>query len=285
MLQYLEQNKDITNFSGYRTKAIARYFFELKSIEDIIKIKEIQDFAKGQGLKIEYIGGGMNIFFDFDVFEGIIIKNNLKGFEIKDKILDVNSGESVTFLVSKLERDFGNLNLKPWCSLPGTVGGAIIGNAGCFGLEVKDIFISADIYDLSENRIFEAGADFMKFEYRNTFLKKNKRYFIISSKLDISKTIDNFYSDDFRFKNQPKGFNCGSVFKNPEGLFAGKLIEDLGLKGKKIGGAEISPVHANFIVSDGTATHNDIKELLEFVKGAVFNEYGVNLEPEINIIF
>ncbi|MDD2909285.1 MAG: UDP-N-acetylmuramate dehydrogenase, partial [Candidatus Gracilibacteria bacterium] len=86
-------------------------------------------------------------------------------------------------------------------------------------------------------------------------------------------------------KNQPKGFNCGSVFKNPTGFFAGKLIEDLGLKGTRIGGAEISSMHANFLVSDGTASHEDILELISFIKNIVFEKYGIKLEEEINIIF
>lgn len=284
MPPYLEQNKDITNLSGYRTKAITRYFFELKTLEDIPKIKEIQELAKSENLKIEYIGWGMNVFFAFDIYNWIIIKNWLRWFEVSDWILEVNSGENMIYLVSKLSKDYNNDVLKPWCHLPGTVWWAVVGNAWCFGLEVVDILISARIYDLEENRIFEVWADFMEFKYRSSLFKKNKRYFIVSAKFDISEEKDNFYTDDFRTKNQPGGFNCWSVFGNPEWFFAGKLIEDLGLKWTRIGWAEISPKHANFIVSDWTATHKDILDLISFIKNIVFEKFSIELHEEINII-
>lgn len=299
MLPYLIQNQDITNLSGYRTKALARYFFELKTLEDIAKIREIQDFANKENLKIEYIWWGMNVFFAFDVFNWIIIKNCLKGFEVNltpspsprvergaklPEVLEVYSGENMIYLVSRLNKDLGNNTLKPWCHLPGTVGWAIVGNAGCFWLEIVDIFISARIYDLEENRIFEADKEFMDFGYRSSVFKRTKKYFIISAKFDISTEKDNFYTDDFRAKNQPKWFNCGSVFRNPEWFFAGKLIEDLGLKWTKIGGAEISPMHANFVVSDWTASYQDILELISFIKKVVFEKFSIELCEEINII-
>lgn len=298
MLPYLIENKDITNLSGYRTKAMTRYYFELHNLEDIDKIIEIQEFAKNENLKLEYIWGGMNVFFAFENFDGIIIKNCLKWFNLTPNpsplverganllsvLLEVYSGENMIYMVSRLNKDFGNNVLKPWCHLPGTVGWAIVGNAGCFWLEIVDIFISASIYDLEENKIFEATKDFMEFKYRSSLFKKNKRYFIISAKFDLSTERDNFYSDDFRTKNQPGWFNCGSVFGNPEWLFAGKLIEDLGLKWTRIGWAEISPKHANFIVSDWTATSKDILEMINFIKNIVFEKYWVRLYEEVNVI-
>lgn len=284
MLPYLIKNQDITNLSGYRTKAVAKYFFELKQIGDIPKIKEIQDFAKKEKLKVEYLWWWMNIFFAFEEFNWVIIKNSLKWFNYKDWILEVNSWENVIYLTSILEKEFWNKTLKPWRHLPGTVWWAIVGNAWCFWLEVADIFICAKIYDLENNNIFEVNKEFIDFKYRNTLFKKNKKYFIISAKFDITEEKDNFYTDDFRSKNQPGWYNCWSVFGNPQWYFAGKLIEDLGLKWARIGWAEISPKHANFIVSDWTATYEDILNLISFIKNLVFEKFSIELHEEINII-
>ncbi len=284
MLQYLIQNQDITSFSGYRTKAISKYFFELKNSEDLEKIPEIKDFAKKENLKILFLGWWMNSFFAFDIFDGIIIKNSLKWFDIIDWVLEVNSWENVIFLVSKIQKDFWIDNFKPWSSLPGTVGGAIVWNAWCFWLEVSDLLISAKLFDLENNTIIEVAKDFLGLEYRNSRLKKDKRYFIISAKFEILKNIENFYSEDFRFKNQPKGFNCWSVFKNPTNDSAGKLIDSAELKWTKIWWAEISEIHANFIVNTWEASYKDILELKNLCQKVVFEKYWIELEEEINII-
>lgn len=285
MLPYLEQNKDITNFSGYRTKAVAKYFFEIKESEDVEKISEIMDFSKQENLKTLFLGWGRNSLFAFDFFEWIVFKNNLKWFEVKNWILEVNSWESVISLVSKLEKDHWILSLKPWSSLPWTVGGAVVWDAWCFGLEVRDVFTSGKVYDLAENKIIDVPPDFFNFEYRSSILKRNKRYFLISAKFDILKKVDNFFTEEFRFKNQPKGFNCGSVFKNPIEWSAGKFIDEAWLKWWKIWWAEISEIHANFITSDWTATYMDILNLINHIKNVVFEKFSVRLEEEINIFY
>lgn len=285
MLHYLSQNIDITNFSGYKTKAFAKYFFELKNSEDFELIPEIMDFVKKENLKCLFLWWGMNCLFAFDIFDGVVIKNNLKWFNIKDKkYLEINSWENVIYLVSRLEKDYWILNLKPWNSLPGSIWGAVVGNAWCFGLEVKDIFISARIYDIEENKIIEINPDFMEFGYRSSILKNNKRYFIISTKLDISKNVDNFFTEEFRFKNQPKWYSCGSVFKNPIWSSAWRLIDEAGLKWENIGWAKISEIHANFIVSDWKAQFNDILNLMNLAKKLVFEKFWIKLEEEINLI-
>ncbi|EKD66673.1 MAG: UDP-N-acetylmuramate dehydrogenase [uncultured bacterium (gcode 4)] len=285
MLDYLEQNKDITNFSGYKTKAVAKYFFELKEKDDLEKLWEIVDFANKNDLKIIFLWWGTNILFAFDVFEGVIIKNNLKWFEVKNWILEVNSGESVVYLASKLEKDYGNLSLKPWSSLPGTVGWAVAWNAGCFWLEVKDIFIEACLYSFDENMIFNVDSGFMQFWYRTSFLKNNREYFLVSVKFDISKNVDHFFTEDFRLKNQPKWFSCGSVFGNPPWDFAGRILDkECHLNWTKRWWAKISDLHSNIITTDGTATHQDVLYLINLAKKMTFEKIWVELKQEINII-
>lgn len=285
MLDFLEQNKDITNLSGYKTKAVAKYFFELKTEDDLEKLWEIVEFANKKKLQILFLWGWTNCLFAFDVFKGIIIKNNLRGFKIKDWILEVNSGESVIYLANKLEKDYGNLNLKPWSSLPGTVGGAVFWNAGCFWLEVKDIFIEAKLYSIEENMIFTVDSGLMQFWYRTSFLKNNKKYFLVSAKFDISKNVDHFFTEDFRLKNQPKWFSCGSIFKNPIWDSAGRILDkECHLNWTKHWWAKISDLHSNIITTDGSATHQDVLFLINLAKKMTFEKIWVRLVEEINII-
>lgn len=285
MLNFLEKDKDITSYSSFRTRAIAKYFFEIKTFEDVLKLSEINDFCKNEELKMVFIWSGTNILFAFDYFEGVIIRNNLIWYKVENDIIEVNSWE----LVSKISRDLSeNYNKKSfgaWLGLPWTVAWAVIWNAGCFGLEVKDIFISTKILELNSWEIFELNREEMNFKHRTSVLKTRENFFLVSAKFNINNSLipDMDKIREVRLK-QPKWLSCGSFFKNPVGNFAGKLIEDSDFKWYKIGGAFISHVHANFLMSDGTATFNDIIKLKEIVKNEVFEKFWISLEEEVRII-
>lgn len=132
MLSFLEKNKDLLRYSSFHTPATARYFFELREKEDIGKLQEIHTFAQTNNLPIVFLGSGTNMVFAFDVFEGVIVRNNLKGIEWSDNDVRVASGELVTPLSVQISKERRNSLFSKWIGLPGTLGGAVAGNAGCF---------------------------------------------------------------------------------------------------------------------------------------------------------
>ncbi len=286
MLPFLQQNKEITSLSWFKLKAISRYFFEIKNIQDLDKLQEILKFSKKEKLQLLFLWSGTNILFIFEIFEWIIIKNSLKWFKIKWDILELWSWELISVVSNKLLKDFKNNCFISWIWLPWTIGGAVIWNAGSFGLEVKDVFIWAKVLDLANNQILEVDKNFMKFEYRNSRLKKNNKYFLISAKFSIKPRQNEFNLDQIikKRKTQPSWFTCGSFFKNPTWNFAWKLIEEVWLKWKKNWWAFVSDKHSNFIMSNWKATYKDILDLVKLIKKEVFKKFWIKLEEEVRII-
>lgn len=177
-----------------------------------------------------------------------------------------------------------------WASgIPGSIGGSIYNNAGAYKGEIKDILSKVTV--LINDKIKKLTIDEMKFGYRTSIFKNNKNMIILSCEMKLEKSnvdeIMNLINErkEKRIQSQPLDMpSCGSVFRNPEGLVAGKLIDDLGLKGYKIGDAKISEKHANFIVNDGNATYENIVSLIEFIKEQVKKEYNIDLILEQEII-
>lgn len=289
-MQYLEQNKNLKNLSSFRTDAFSKYFFEIKNLEDIDKLKEIINFAKQNNIRYEFIWAGTNLLFAFEEFDWIIIKNSLKSpdsIESGLKELEVFSGDIVILLTRQL-LDKEITRFAPFLGLPGTFWGALVGNAWCFGLEIKDVFISASLLDLDSLETIEINKDFMNFEYRNSSLKNNPRYFVISMKLDISgqnNLSDIEESIKRRKETQPWWVaTCWSFFKNPIWDSSGRLIEAVWLKWYILNWAKISEKHANFFINSGNASYKDILKLRDLAKEKVKTEFWIELEEEVKII-
>jgi UDP-N-acetylmuramate dehydrogenase len=177
--------------------------------------------------------------------------------------------------------------LDRWFGLPGTWGGGIVGNAGCFGLEMAKYFVSCRVYDVHDEAFETIYKDAMGFDYRTSVLKDLKHKIILSAEFDLSTDLDpDRYRDgvEFRQLKQPKGFTCGSFFKNPYPHHAGKLIDDAGLKGTRIGGAEISELHGNFFLNVDNASWHDILGLRDLAQSTVREKFGVELVPEVLIV-
>lgn len=172
-----------------------------------------------------------------------------------------------------------------WIGLPGTVGGAVAGNAGCFGFEAKDAALEVSIFDIGTGQYISLRNSELDFSYRHSLLKENPDWFLVDA---IFRT--DLVSDDttdprtFRSGKQPGGFTCGSFFRNPPGDSAGRLIDQVGLKGHRIGGVKISELHANFFVNDEKGTHKDILALRDLAKQKVREMFGVELQEEARII-
>ena len=292
MLDFLETNKDITHLSNYKTPAHAKFYFEISSDNDIKKLSQIYTFCRQQSMPYLIISGGTNMLFAFDEYPGIVIKNNLVGWTYnKDtKILESYSQESIWNIAESLEENYEQSLWHRFIGLPGSVGGAVFWNAGCFGLEIENNFHSLHVYNLQTGVTEIWKKQDMDFAYRNSKIKRNTgKYFIISVVFDLSVKKEKYHSDVdniyFRKYKQPAWNSCGSFFKNPsKEQPAWMLLESVGLKWHQIWWAYFSEKHANFLMHNGQGTYKDLLALIKLAQEKVQEKYNITLENEVQII-
>lgn len=291
-MNILQKNKDITELSNFKTKAFAKYYFEINNRQDVDKLFDIIKFAEKEKLKVLFVWWGTNMLFAFDIFDGIIIKNCLQWWKYNkaNKILKTYSNELISNIAEKLEKKYRQNLWHRFIWLPGSVWWAVYGNAGCFWLETENNFREATVYNLSTWKIEILSTKDMNFNYRTSVLKQNNnKYFLIDTTFNLSTKIEKYHSDvdniDFRENKQPKWNTCWSFFKNPSReQSAGFLIEQVWLKWYKIWWAFFSEKHANFLMSDWSATYKDLIELLKLAQKKVKAKFWIDLENEVRII-
>ncbi|MBE6140430.1 MAG: UDP-N-acetylmuramate dehydrogenase [Firmicutes bacterium] len=276
------ENASLKELNTYKIECFAKYLVYVKDQESLVKLLK--------NIKLPYfiLGGGSNIILKDEFFNGIVIKlDNLKKINYEDDYVEVESGVNLnSFINDLLKKGFVNLGLL--FGIPGSVGGAIMGNAGCYGKSIFDELISVKIID--DGKIKEIEKENIKYGYRYSEFKE-KNIVIISAKFRLEKgNVEEIRNQikmnlEKRINSQPLEYpNAGSVFKNPEGFSAGKLIEEAGLKGLKIGGAMISEKHANFIINHDNAKALDIIELIKIVKNKIKEINNIDLELEQIVI-
>jgi UDP-N-acetylmuramate dehydrogenase len=282
-------NEPLYKYSTFQIGGPADFFYKATDTEQLLTIIE---FCKQEKIPTLFIGGGSNILFDDKGFRGFVVKIENKQIIFEDDIVVADAGVLVSILIREVMKNKLS-GIEKWIGLPGTVGGAIRGNAGCNGLETKDILISASVLDTKSNKIKELKNAELNFSYRSSFLKKNTNLIVLKGtfQLEKNKMNENEQKEIMkqimgeRGKKQPYGLSAGSFFKNPSpGKSAGMLIEKAGLKGKTIGGAKISEKHANFFVNIGGASSQDIITLASIAKREVKAKFGVLLEEEVQIV-
>jgi len=311
----IEKDIPLKDYSTFRIGGPAKYFLRTSNKKELKKIVEI---AKKEKIDFLVIGGGSNILFSDKGFDGLVVvykSENLEKekFSIEKKddgenvIVKVDASIPLFFLISELK----NLSGLEWgVGIPGTLGGAINGNAGASGESISDSIQSVDVIDVSSDEIVERR---MKkkdclFAYRTSIFKNNSDLLIVSAELSLVKDneeeIKKRITDNLnkRKPRQPKGFSAGSVFKNYYGKLeesilkeypqlenfnekgiipTGLLIELCNLKGKQIGDAKISDEHANFIINLKNATSNDVMSLINLIKKSVKEKFLIDLSEEI----
>lgn len=282
----LRENVLLSEYSTFRIGGPARYLIEVDNAEDL---KKVIQKALELNLQFIVIGGGSNILFSSKGYNGLVIvfKSN-NTFSINDNLIEVNASVSLNYLVNKLNNYTG---LEWAVGIPGTVAGAINGNAGAFGGEMSELIKQVKVLEVKDNQIIEKNfsKEDCKFSYRNSIFKNNPNLIIISAILELKKDSEENVKQKIknnlskRMSKQPKGFSIGSIFKNGEDFSAGELIEKAGLKGLQIGDAKISDEHANFIINLGKATSDDVLELIKIVKKEVKEKFSIDLEEEIKI--
>jgi UDP-N-acetylmuramate dehydrogenase len=257
---------------------------------DTVQLTEVLRVCRGHKVPFYIIGNGSNLLIDDSGFRGIIIQlgKNFSQITVEDTKIIAYSGASLAKIANTaLDKAFTGFEFAQ--GIPGTLGGAVAMNAGAYGREIKDVIISADVID-HEGTIITLSKDELALGYRTSIIQKN-HYIVIKAVLGLQKGdkcgILEKMKDlaDKRRDKQPLDMpSAGSAFKRPEGHFAGKLIMDCGLRGYKIGGAMVSEKHCGFVVSDGTATFEDVIKLIEHIKATVKEKFNVELHPEVRII-
>jgi UDP-N-acetylmuramate dehydrogenase len=281
--EIIKQDEPLKLHCSYRTGGNARYFAEPKNNAELLKV---WGFLKNYGVKYTIIGNGSNVLFDDDGYDGLVISlKKLNRFIILDgEKLIAGSGVTLDDLVSiAVENHLAGI--ERLSGIPGTVGGAIYMNAGAFDVEIKDVVESVEVF---KDGIFKVlKRDDISFSYRKSSITDE---IVTAASFSMKYVLDDLFRVRLdilkrRDEKQPLDYpSCGSVFKRPIGTYAGKLIEECGLKGFSIGGAKISEKHGNFIINYNNATSKDIKEIIEYTKKVVFEKTGIMLEEEVKII-
>ena len=281
------ENYDISKISPIKIGANARFLIYPHNENELVSIV---DFLLQNNIRYIVAGKMSNILMTDSSFLGAVIRcNKLDKISITAGFLTVECGFSLhsnLHLLASLQIG----GLEPIIGIPGCIGGMISMNAGAYGMEIADILHSVKVYDPFKREILKLGPSELDFGYRSSKLKKEKlivleaTFSYVASNRSIILRKAGYYSA-LRKEKQPIEFpNLGSVFKRPNNGYAGELIEKAGLKGYRVGGAQVSEKHAGFIVNTGNATSQDVTILISIIRQKIKEKFGIDLQIEIEII-
>ena len=263
------------------------FFVKPKTEEEL---RNVVEFAKKENVPFIVIGNGSNLLVKDGGIRGIVIElsDNFNNYEIDGNIIKTQSG-ALLAIIGRNAMKNSLTGFEIAAGIPGTLGGALAMNAGAYGGEMKQVVKTVRLMDRDGN-IFELSNEEMKFEYRRSLLT-TKDYIVLSAVIELQpgnveeiKEIMADYSNR-RSTKQPLNFpSAGSTFKRPEGHFAAKLIDDCGLRGLNLRGAQVSDKHCGFVINSGGATAKDILDLMFIVKSTVNAKFGIMLEEEVKIL-
>ncbi|MBP3445084.1 MAG: UDP-N-acetylmuramate dehydrogenase [Bacilli bacterium] len=286
-LEKIEKDISLSTLTTYKTGGIAKLVVYPNNINNL---KQMLKLIHKYNIKYFILGKGSNTLFSDKEFNGVIIKlDKLNNFKIKQTEIYVESGMILSKLVQAgVKNELTGLEFA--IGIPGTIGGAIYMNAGAYGNNMSDIVKSVIVLN-EKFQIKEIPLEKLKFDYRYSIFQDNKNLICVAANIKLehgnhdeiaSKIKENLLK---RKNSQPLEYpSAGSVFRNPEGNYAGKIIEELGLKGKNIGGAEISTKHANFIINKNNASSSDILNLIKLVQKEVKDKYKIDLKLEQQLV-
>ena len=278
-------NEPMSGHTSFKIGGPAEYFIKIKTIEEL---KELLKITRENNIKLTVIGNGSNILVNDSGIKGIVIKIEIQKLEINDCIIKIGSGNKIAEISQKLAREnFTGIEFAS--GIPGTIGGAIRMNAGAHGKEMKDI-VENITFMKQDGTIHTISKDEAKFEYRNSLFAKTN-YIILETEIKLEKGNEEEIKEklkeyaEYRREKQPIEYpSAGSTFKRGKDFVTAKLIDEAGLKGYQIGGAQISEKHAGFIINKEDATAKDVIELIEYTKKQIYNKFGKKIETEIEII-
>ena len=290
MKKIFSENCNLSNYTTIKVGGVAEYFAEPKTIEEFYCLIE---WSILNNQRCQIIGAGSNLLINNVFIKGLVIcTKKMKSLTIEpySGIVEAEAGVMLPTLSNSLAKN--GLQGGEWAvGIPGTVGGAIYMNAGTDNLSLAKNLISVKVINNKTHEKLEIKKKDINFNYRFSCFQNNDLA-IISAKLyfepngNLQKLIETT-KNNLKFKTEKQPYHLpsfGSVFKNPENSYAAKLIDDLGLKGFKIGGAEISRMHSNFIINNSSASSKDIHELITVIQQKVLQKKGIFLHPEVRMI-
>ena len=303
----IKKNYDLAPLTTFKVAGRAEFFVAVKNKRQLIAAL---NWAEAEKLPVWFFSGGSNILFSGKKIKGLVIKISGEQYSIKGQVISAWAGTGLTKL-AKAAGERGLAGLEWAYGVPGSLGGAVRGNAGAYGNEIARAVIEAAAYDFKKNKFVRLSNRACGFSYRQSIFKQKKNLIILNVKLKLNPgqaaEIKKMAGVNFhhRLATKPKQPSAGCIFKNLEyknllkenpalaqalaakGLVrggkigVGYLIDQLGLKGKTCGHAKVSQLHANFIINTGKATAADIKSLINLIKKKIKNKYKINLEEEI----
>lgn len=281
------KNLDLTKYNSYRTKATCSVGYFPEHEDDLVLVFNklgIQPFI--------VLGNGNNTILSKSYYDEpfIILNGYFDAIKVCDTVIEAEAGATI-LEVSNIALQNSLTGAEFLYDIPSSVGGAIVMNAGTKEGETKNILLKVRYLDLEDMVIKEKMNSEIDFSYRNSFFQKNKDKIVLKAWFQLRKgdpvAIEQLMleSKERRWAKQPREYpNCGSVFKRPPGRYVGPMLDELGLKGFGIGGAQVSEKHSGFIVNTGGATGEDILKLIKHIQERVFEKFGLELEVEQRII-
>ena len=280
-------NEDMKNHTSFKIGGPAEVFLEIGTVEELIKVT---NYCKKEGADFFVIGNGSNLLVADEGVNGVLIHLTGKIAEagVEGDKLRAGAGLSLAALAAfTVEKELSGLEFA--AGIPGSVGGAIFMNAGAYGGEMKDVVTG--VYMITDGELKYYSAEKMGFSYRHSIVQELKNAIVVTVEFklapgkreDIEEKIKELNAK--RREKQPLEYpSAGSTFKRPETGYASLLIEEAGLKGTRIGGAEVSKKHSGFIINADNATAKDVKELISYVQKVVKEKSGVKLYPEVKML-
>lgn len=289
-----KENVALSRYTSARVGGPAEMFV---TVRDLTQLQTAVEMAYAQNVPYTVLGGGSNVLVADAGMRGLVILNRARSVKFRNNgfsvVCTVESGMNLSSLARQcIAKGLGGLE---WAvSVPGTVGGAVVGNAGAHGGDMAGTLIAATVWEPGHGTRIYSNEE-MEYAYRDSILKREHgegkpRRVVLSAELGLkSEEVDVLMAraDGFtahRKQSQPTGASMGSMFKNPEHYYAGYLIDAAGLKGFRSGDASISEKHANFFVNEGNATAEDVRSLIAEAWNTVREQFGVELELEVELI-
>ena len=284
----MKENVSLKPFTVFQVGGPARFFVETRSREEIV---EALKWAKEKQIPSFILGLGSNVLVSDQGFPGLVIKISGGKVSRDGDFITAEAGAKMAEVVN-FSLQNGLVGFEWGIGVPGTVGGSVRGNAGCFGSEMKDFVAGADVFDANAGRELKLSNSECRFSYRQSIFKEKPEFVVLGVSLRLKSGGSGEAKERFgefvkaRVQSQDIGSKtAGCVFKNPSAeIRAGALVDKAGLKGTSIGGAAVSEKHANFIINTGAASAEDIVMLIGLIKERVHRKLDVFLEEEIQYV-
>lgn len=279
-----EANKTLAPLNTIHIGGRADLFYKVTDLDELPALIEA---AKQLHLPVFVLGGGSNTIFADEGFRGLVLHIQAKKIALEPPYLVAEAGALLSQVIQFALKN-GLSGMEKLMGLPGTIGGAVRGNAGAFGVEIKDIFAKALICK-PQKGILEIDKNEMDFQYRYSRIKKTReiimKVYLLLEKKDctgaLAEALDIVKN---RISKQPKGYCSGSFFKNPPGLKAGYLLEKAGCKSLQVGQIKVSDQHANWLINLGGGTQKEVIRLASTLQQKVCNHFGIKLEKEVQLL-